>query len=99
MAALFRCCHDIVLKMPRDTPKKRGKKKGKFRRSSNTGQVLSDQDLQFLVEKTSFDAGEIAEWFRLVSGLDDLKRDFVFLGIYKFVSVSGVSLMTILKEL
>ena len=51
--------------MPREKAKKKGKTKGgKFRKNGNNDLVLSDADLQFLIEKTSFDAPEIAEWFR-----------------------------------
>ena len=54
--------------MPREKARKKGKTKGgKFRKNSNSSLVLSDADLQFLIEKTSFDAPEIAEWFRWVS--------------------------------
>ena len=51
--------------MPRErAKKKKGKGKGKFRKNSEKALVLSDEDLKFLTEKTSFDAGEIGEWFR-----------------------------------
>ena len=49
--------------MPREKAKRR-KKKGKFQKNSDTVLVLSEEDLQFLIQKTSFDAVEISEWFR-----------------------------------
>ena len=52
--------------MPREKARKKGKSKGKFRKNSAPTLVLSDADLQFLTEKTNFDAPEITEWFRCV---------------------------------
>ena len=49
--------------MPHD--KKRGKG-GKYRRGNQKAISLSGDDLQYLIEHTSYDAREIMEWFRLV---------------------------------
>ena len=50
--------------MARGKGRKKGKTSGKFRKSSGVGLILSDEDLKLLVERTSFDADEISEWFR-----------------------------------
>ena len=47
--------------MPLD--KKRGKG-GKFKRNNKKEISLSAEDLQYLIEHTSYDATEIQEWFR-----------------------------------
>ena len=47
--------------MPLD--KKRGKG-GKFKRNNKKDISLSAEDLQYLIENTSYDAAEIKEWFR-----------------------------------
>ena len=47
--------------MPLD--KKRGKG-GKFKRNNKKDNTLSAEDLQYLIENTSYDAAEIKEWFR-----------------------------------
>ena len=49
--------------MPHD--KKRGKG-GKYRRGKERVPSLSGDDLQYLIEHTSYDAREIMEWFRYV---------------------------------
>ena len=49
--------------MPHD--KKRGKG-GKYKRGNQKEVSLSKDDLQYLIEHTSYDAGEIMEWFRQV---------------------------------
>ena len=38
------------------------KKKRKFRKNSNHEIKLAQEDLEFLVEKTKFNAAEISEW-------------------------------------
>ena len=45
--------------MPREKARKKGNSKGKFRKNSAPTLVLSNADLQFLTEKTNFDAPEI----------------------------------------
>ena len=45
---------------PKD--KKRGKG-GKFKKKKKEVTSISDEDIKFLVAKTSYDAVEIAEWF------------------------------------
>ena len=52
--------------MPHD--KKRGKG-GKYKRGNHKVISLSGDDLQHLIEHTSYDAREIMEWFRLVTTL------------------------------
>ena len=47
--------------MPLD--KKRGKG-GKFKRNNKKDISLSAEDLQYLIENTSYDETEINEWFR-----------------------------------
>ena len=47
--------------MPLD--KKRGKG-GKFKKNNQKTVSLSDEDLQYLIEHTTYDAAEIGEWFR-----------------------------------
>ena len=43
--------------------KKRGKG-GKFKKNCKKTILLSDEDLKYLIENTTYDAPEIAEWFR-----------------------------------
>ena len=43
--------------------KKRGKG-GKFKKNCKKTILLSAEDLQYLIENTTYDAAEIAEWFR-----------------------------------
>ena len=45
--------------------KKRGKG-GKYKKSNHKEVSLSGDDLQYLIEHTSYDGLEIIEWFRLV---------------------------------
>ena len=49
------------VKMP-PKDKKRGKG-GKFKKKKKEVTSISDEDIKFLVAKTSYDAVEIAEWF------------------------------------
>jgi len=44
--------------------KKKIKKKGKFRKNKCRGPVLSEDDLHFLLESTSFSSQEIREWHK-----------------------------------
>ena len=61
----FRLVNKVVVcgfVMPLD--KKRGKG-GKFKRNNNKKEIkLSGDDLEYLVEHTSYEAPEIMEWFR-----------------------------------
>ena len=48
--------------MPPSRDKKRGKG-GKFKKKKRSLTVLSNEDVEYLVARTSYDAEEIAEWF------------------------------------
>ena len=52
--------------------KKRGKG-GKFKKNCKKTILLSDEDLKYLIENTTYDAPEIGEWFRYNSCI---RRDF-----------------------
>ena len=51
--------------MPKRVKKKRKRKsKGKYRKNSRAELALPDEEIQYLVEKTAYDASEISEWFK-----------------------------------